>query len=130
MLVLSDPDANGRLPYASLAAYSGSGDAAAKQRLFFAGLAGLGRLSTGDIERAAQALDVRIGRRNSWTRALERAAANGEQGSVALLAAVGMQAADWRGVPPEALFHIVNALRAVGLGGEARMIAAEAIARS
>lgn len=130
MLVLSDPDAAGRLPYSSLAAYSGSGDAAAKQRLFFAGLAGLGRLATGDIERAAEALDVRIGRRNSWNRALERAAANGEQGTVALLAATGMQTADWRGVPPETLFHIVNALRAVGLGGEARMIAAEAIARA
>lgn len=130
MLVLSDPDARGRLPYSTLAAYSGSGNAAAKQRLFFAALAGLGRLSTGDIERAAEALDVRIGRRNSWNRALERAAADGEQGSVALLAMVGMQTPDWRGVPPETLFHVVNALRAVGLGGEARMIAAEAIARS
>ena len=47
-----------------------------------------------------------------------------------LLAAVGMQARDWGGVPPESLFRIVGALRAVGLGGEARMIAAEAIARA
>ena len=40
-----------------------------------------------------------------------------------------MQTRDWRGVPPEVLFRIVAALRAVGLGGYARMIAAEAIAR-
>jgi hypothetical protein len=33
-------------------------------------------------------------------------------------------------VPAAALFHIVSALRRVGLEGEARMIAAEAIARS
>jgi hypothetical protein len=41
-----------------------------------------------------------------------------------------MQSRAWRGVPPAALYHICAALRAVGLVGEARMIAAEAIARS
>lgn len=129
MIALADPDARGRLSYGALGSYSGSGDAAAKQRLLYAGLAGLGRLSPDDIERGAEALDVPIGRENSWTRALDRAAAAGEQGTVALLAATGMQAAGWNGVRPEMLYRIVGALRAVGLGGEARMIAAEAIAR-
>ncbi len=46
-----------------------------------------------------------------------------------LLAAVGMQTRLWQGVPPEALYHIVTAMRAVGLEAEARMIAAEALAR-
>jgi hypothetical protein len=41
-----------------------------------------------------------------------------------------MQAADWRGVAPAYLFHIVRALHAVGLDQDARMIAAEAIART
>jgi hypothetical protein len=41
-----------------------------------------------------------------------------------------MQTSAWSGVPPESLYRIVSALRAVGLTGEARMIAAEAIARS
>jgi hypothetical protein len=41
-----------------------------------------------------------------------------------------MQTASWHGMPPEALYRIVAALRAVGLEGEARMIAAEAIARA
>ena len=130
MLALADPDARGALSYGDLGSYAGSGDAAAKQRLFFAGLAGLGRLSAEDVERGAEALNVRIGQENSWTRAIDRAAAAGQQGTVALLAAVGMQAASWGGIPPESLFRIVGALRAVGLGGEARMIAAEAIARA
>jgi hypothetical protein len=41
-----------------------------------------------------------------------------------------MQAASWKDIPPEALYRIVGALRGVGLEGEARMIAAEAIARA
>jgi hypothetical protein len=40
-----------------------------------------------------------------------------------------MQTADWRGIPPEHLYHIVSALRRVGLEYEARMIAAEALSR-
>ena len=128
MIALADPDA-GRMSYRQLSSYSGRGDAALKQRLFFAGLAGLGRLAPDDIERAAAALDVRIGAENSWTRAIDRAAAAGQQGNVVLLAAIGMQTPSWRGVPPAMLYRIVGALRSVGLEGEARMIAAEALAR-
>ena len=129
MIALSDPDLRTRLSYSDLSGYSGSGNAALKQRMLFAGLAGLGRMAPDDIERAATALDVRIGAQNVWTRALDRAAADNEQGTVVLLAAIGMQTPTWRGVPPEMLYRIVGALRAVGLEGEARMIAAEAIAR-
>ena len=130
MLELADPDAGERLSYSDLASYSGSGDAAVKQRLLFAGLAGLGRLAPDDVERAATTLDVRIGATNVWTKALDRAVRDQQPGTVALLAAMGMQTGSWKGVPPAALFRIVSALRAVGLGGEARMIAAEAIARA
>jgi len=129
MIALADPDARARLSYGELSSYSGRGDAALKQRLFFAGLAGLGRLSPEDVERAAAALDVRIGAANSWTRAIDRAAAEGQQGTVVVLAAIGMQTPSWRGVPPAMLYRIVGALRSVGLDGEARMIAAEALAR-
>ncbi|MDQ2892307.1 MAG: hypothetical protein M3R64_04335 [Pseudomonadota bacterium] len=130
MIVLADPDARGRLSYGNLSSYSGEGDAQLKQRLLFAGLAGLGRLDQQDVERAAKSLDVRIGTENSWTRALDRAAAENQPGTVALLAAIGMQTPAWQGVPPAMLYRIVAALRAVGLDGEARMIAAEAIARA
>ena len=129
MIALSDPDAIGSVGYGDLAGYAGSGNAALKQRLLFAGLAGLGRLAPADIERAAEKLDVKIGAENAWTRALDRAARDGQPGTVVLLAAVGMQTPSWHGVPPEALYRIVGALRSVGLEGDARMIAAEAIAR-
>ena len=131
MIMLSDPDASRRLSYSDLASYTGGeGDSALKQRMLFAGLAGLGRLNQGDIERAAQSLGVRIGADNAWTRALDRAARDGQAGTVVLLAAVGMQAGSWKDIPPEALYRIVGALRGVGLDGEARMIAAEAMARA
>lgn len=129
MLTLVDPSSE-PLNYSSVASYSGGGDAQARQRLFFAGLAGLGRMSREDVERGAEALDVPIGATNSWTRAIDRAAAAGEAGTVVLLSAIAMQTPAWRGVPPAMLFRIVTALRAIGLEGEARMIAAEAIARA
>ena len=129
LLELSDPDAGTRLSYNAVASYAGAGETDAKRRMLFAGLAGLGRLSQGDVERGAQSLDVQIGSENSWTRALDRAVRERQPATVLLLSAVGMQAGDWRGVPPAALYRIVAALRAVGLGGEARMIAAEAMSR-
>jgi hypothetical protein len=61
---------------------------------------------------------------------IAQAAERGQPGTVALLAGVGMQTGTWRGVPAEHLFHILRALRRVGLDYEARMIAAEAVARS
>ena len=125
MIALADPAAR-RLSYADVQGYGGG---ETKRRLFFAGLAGLGRLARDEVERSAEALGVPIGASNSWTRALDRAVAAEEPGTVILLAAIGMQTPGWRGVPPAGLYRIVAALRAVGLDGEARMIAAEAIAR-
>ena len=60
---------------------------------------------------------------------LASAARSRQPGTVALLVAVGMQTEDWRGVPPNHLYHSLRALRRVGLGYEARMIAAEALSR-
>ncbi len=128
MIQLSDPDA-GRTSYGVVSGYNGGGNVELKRRFLFAGLAGLGRLSSGDVERGAAALDVPIGRENAWTRALDRAVDEGQPATVVLLAAIGMQTDHWQGVPPDALFRIVRALRDVGLDGEARMIAAEAVAR-
>ena len=130
MIALADPDAASAVSYASLSSYAGKGDTALKQRLLFAGLAGLGRMSGEDTERAATSLEVPIGAQNSWTRALDRAVAAREPGTVVLLAAIGMQTGSWRGVPPAMLYRILAALRSVGLDGDARMIAAEAIARA
>jgi len=129
MLALADP-ASASWNWSDVNRYASSNDTAGlKKRMFFAGMAGLGRLSADDIERGARDLDVQIGIDNAWTRALARAAQGRQQGTVLVLAAIGMQTPQWQGVPPEALYNIVTALRAVGLQAEARMIAAEALAR-
>jgi hypothetical protein len=127
MIALADPDSGRRFGARDVQGYGGD---EAKRRLFFAGLAGLGRIATADVTSLAQDLNVPIGAETSWTRALDRGVADDQPGTVTLLAAVGMQTTNWRGVPPAALYRIVAALRAVGLEGEARMIAAEAIARA
>ena len=96
-----------------------------RTRLLVAGLAGLGRIP----DDMAEDFDVSLGSRDRWTILLERAVERRQQATVALLAAAGMQTGGWAGVPPENLYRIVNSLRRVGLEYEARMIAAEAVAR-
>ncbi|SOB86808.1 hypothetical protein SAMN06297144_1918 [Sphingomonas guangdongensis] len=132
MLALADP--RGRRWSAGDVDSYGDADADAdpqrlKARMLLAGLTGLGRLPIDAAEQLAQPLGVRFGAENAWTRAIQAAADRGEGGTVLLLAAVGMQTPDWRGVPPEVLFHACRALRATEQEGVARMIAAEAIAR-
>lgn len=100
-----------------------------KSRMLVAGLAGLGRLGNADMARIAPKIGFRQAYASRWTRAIDAAAQRGEPGTVAVLAAVGMPGTNWQNLPPEHLFHIVSALRRVGLEPEARMIAAEAIAR-
>lgn len=100
-----------------------------KSRMLVAGLAGLARLGSADMARIAPQIGFRQGYASRWTRAIDAAAQRGEAGTVIILAAVGMPGSNWEGIPPEHLFHIVSALRRVGLEPEARMIAAEAIAR-
>ncbi len=99
-------------------------------KFLLAGLAGLGRLPSESVNELAERYAVPLGRATSWTRAIDRAAASGEAGTVVALAAAGMQTREWRYVPPEHLYHIISALRRVGLEPEARMIAAEALARA
>jgi hypothetical protein len=101
-----------------------------RSQMLVAALAGLGRLDEGDASRLASSVSLALGGEGGrWARAIDRAAREGETGTVALLAATGMQSGGWQGVPPAQLFRIVRALRTVGLDHEARMIAAEAMAR-
>jgi len=104
-------------------------DGAAKARLLIAALAGLGRLSPEAASALAERYEFQLGSRNRYTDLLDRAAQRHEQGTVALLAAVGMQTRDWKNVPAFHLYHIVAALRRSGNEPAARMIAAEAISR-
>ncbi|MFN7030118.1 MAG: hypothetical protein ACK4PC_12225 [Sphingopyxis sp.] len=110
--------------------FSGNDDSAdtLRSKFLLAGLAGLGRIDTGAAASAASDLEVDLGKQTRWSRAIMAAAERREPGMVALLAAAGMQG-EWSKVPPYHLYHIVRALREVGLGSEARMIAAEALVR-
>lgn len=102
---------------------------ARKGALFVAALAGMGRIGLDDAQKIAADLDTDLARPSKWSAMIARAAANDQPGTVALLAAVGMQTREWRHVPPAHLYQIVTALRQVGLEAEARMIAAEAVTR-
>jgi len=132
LLALADPAAPGPVSYRLFDAFrdDDSSPDKIKSRMLAAGLAGLGRLSPSNSASAAKAVGVRLDEENAWTRALDRAVRDRQPGTVVLLAAVGMQTPGWDGVPPEALYRIVAALNAVGLNSEARMIAAEAVARA
>lgn len=128
MLALADPT-SGQVSSSDFGAYRNAADRR-KAQLVLAGLAGLGRLDAASVRQLASELNVEVGSSNAWTHAIDAAARRGDSGSVTLLAAVGMQARGWGPVAPEALFHIVASLRAVGLASYARMIAVEAVSRA
>lgn len=125
MVTLADPR-RGALGLDTVQAYSGT---PAKQAMFFAGLAGLGRLSAEAVAEGASNLSLDLSASDPWSRAIDAAAGADQPGTVLLLCAAGMQTGDWRGVRPAAMYRMVTALRATGLEGYARMMAAEAIAR-
>lgn len=99
-------------------------------RLLLAGLAGLGRIDPSDIAGYSEDLGVDLSRRSVWTERISQAAQADNPALVALLAGLGMQGESWQRMTALHLYHIVRALDAVGMNAEARMIAAEAVARA
>ena len=104
-------------------------EASRKSAFLVAGLAGLGRLDQGDAQSLAGDLGANLARQTRWTQAISRAADVGNPALVALLAGLGMQGDSWSQMTPLHLYHVTAALTRVGLEAEARMIAAEAVAR-
>ncbi|WP_296718689.1 hypothetical protein [Erythrobacter sp.] len=102
---------------------------ARKSAFLVAGLAGLGKLSSGEADALADRVGTDLSRQTRWTRAIARAAEVNNPALVALLAGLGMQGSSWEAMTPLHLYHVTSALRRVGLAAEARMIAAEAVAR-
>lgn len=108
----------------------GDGSAGKRKAAFLiAGLAALDRLGSSQAGRYSNDMALRLNIATRWTEAIDSAARRGDQASVILLAGFGMQGADWHRMTPRYLFHIISALRQVGLEADARMIAAEAVAR-
>lgn len=130
LIVLAAPggDAVGQ---GAVSSFTGSDDSVAQRKSAFlvAGLAGLGRLSEGDANALADDLGFDLTRQTRWSRTISRAAEVGNPALVVLLAGLGMQGASWDAMTPLHLYHITAGLSRVGLAAEARMIAAEAVAR-
>lgn len=106
----------------------GSGDLR-KSRFLVAGLAALGRLPPATAQDLAKKYGFTLDRPSRWSIAIDKAAGFNNAALVALLAGLGMQGDSWDKMTARNLYHIVAALNRVGLSAEARMIAAEAVAR-
>jgi len=100
-----------------------------KSRFLLAGLAGLGRVDGNAARDFAGKLGIDLERQTKWTRLITQAADVNNRELVVLLAGLGMQGDGWDKMTSVNLYHIVSALNRVGLSAEARMIAAEAVAR-
>jgi hypothetical protein len=101
-----------------------------KSAFLLAGLAGLGRIDGNAARDFAGKLEVDLNRPTHWTQLIDGAAKVDNQALVCLLVGLGMQGDSWGKMTPRYLYHIVSALNRVGLTAEARMIAAEAVARA
>ena len=100
-----------------------------KSAFLVAGLPGLGRIDADTRADLEESLELDLDRKSRWTSYIDRAAQLDRPAMVAMLAGLGMQGSSWEKMTPRHLYHIVSALRRVGLEAEARMIAAEAVAR-
>ena len=131
LLALAQPNRQGSVPSSAVDTFVGndkSGDQR-KSRFLLAGLAGLGRLDAGDVRSFSGRLGIDLDRPTRWSQAIDMAGQYRNPALVALLAGLGMQGSGWDKMTARHLFHIVRTLDQAGLGAEARMIAAEAVAR-
>jgi hypothetical protein len=133
MLVLAAPDTRGLdLSFGRINSFVSRDDSPGKERsaLLVAGLAGLGRLELDAADRLNSRHNLRVGRKTRWTRLIDQSAALGQPGTVLALTGVGFQTPRFDRLPPSHMFHAVAGLRRTGQEFTARMIAAEALART
>lgn len=131
MLVLAAPNRTAMVEASALESFYGNdeSDESRKSAFLLAGLAGLERISQESAGEFGKKLGVDLTRETRWTRAISGSASVGNSALVALLAGLGMQGEGWDKMTPLHLYHIVSALHRTGFDAEARMIAAEAVAR-
>lgn len=133
MLVLGAPETAGLdLSFGRVNSFISRDDSRNKKRsaLLVAALAGLGRIDGRTADRLNSRHGLAIGHRSRWTRMIDGSAALGQSGSVAILAGTGFQAGGFEQVPSSHLYHAVAGLKRTGQDFTARMIAAEALART
>ena len=131
LLAVAQPLQQGAVPSSAVESFIGDDSSAdqRKSRFLLAGLAGLGRLDDGDVQSLSGRLGVNLTRASRWSNAIDLAGQYRNPALVALLAGLGMQGSGWDKMTARNLYHIVRALDRAGLNAEARMIAAEAVAR-
>ena len=131
LLALAQPQGGGTVSNGALDDFIDADTSSAKRKSAFllAGLAGLERIDANDANSRAGDLGISLRRNSPWSRVIDQAAAKRNPALVAMLAGVGMQGDSWDHMTARQLFHIVRALNRSGLDAEARMIAAEAVAR-
>jgi hypothetical protein len=133
MLALGGPGTRGiDLSYGRINAFISRDDSFGKQRsaLLVAGLAGLGRIDGRTAGRLNSRYGLGLARRTSWSNMIDAASQRRQAATVAVLTGVGMQASDFSSVPAMHMYHAVTTLSRNGQGFAARMIAAEALART
>jgi hypothetical protein len=101
-----------------------------RSALLIGGLVGLGRITPATADSLSRRYVLGVGRQSEWTRTIDGAAARGQAGTVLVLAGTGLQSSDWNQIPGSHLFHIVAGLARSQQDYFARMIAAEALART
>jgi hypothetical protein len=102
----------------------------ARSALLVAGLAGLGRINASAADSLSRRFSLGIGRQSSWTRMIDAAAERGQSASVLVLTGTGFQTANFADIPGAHLYHAVVGLVRTRQDFTARMIAAEALART
>jgi hypothetical protein len=133
MLALGAPDNSGiDLGISRINAFIDRDQTEGRKRsaLLVAGLAGLGRIDQATAGRLSGRYDLRLDHRSIWTRMIDRSAALGQSGTVLVLTGAGFQAPSFGSIPPAHVFHSIAALKRTGQEYTARMIAAEALART
>lgn len=129
MLQLAEPEPR-QLDESDARAFLEEAGSGRNGSFWIAALAGLGRVSNEVAVELSNERGLGLSRESRWTRAIDGAAQRGDAAMVAILMGVGMQGDSWTEMSPRHLYHILRALRTTGLNAEARMIAAEAIART
>jgi hypothetical protein len=133
MLALGSPDtASLGIDASRIDDFADRDQSEGKQRtaLLIAGLAGLGRIDAREAGRLSREHQLGLGAETSWTRLIDGAMRRRQRATALVLAASGLQGREFDEVGPIYLFHAINALRATGQDYLARMIAAEALART
>jgi hypothetical protein len=101
-----------------------------RSALLVAGLAGLGRIDPETANALNRRYGLGLGRQSSWTRMIDAAAGRGQAGTVLVLTGTGFQTPSVARLPGAHMFHAITSLKRTGQDFTARMVAAEALART